>query len=247
MRSGLLLAALLLAGGPPPPSPIVIRHDRDDGAYRALGARFPMVGLVVPDGEGTLVAPTWVLTAAHVARDVAHRRTRQVRFGTTAYEITGVYLHPDWQDGGPHDLALLQLARPIAGILPADLYPDRDEAGQLVTFVGRGDTGTGQTGPTRRDGLLRGATNRVDAADDAWLYFTFDAPPAATDLEGISGPGDSGGPALIERGERVFVAGISVWGSPGEQGRGTYGAKEGYTRVSSYRDWIRERMEAGTR
>src|SRR5262249_54492546 len=84
----------------------------------------------------------------------------------------------------------------------------------------------------------RGATNKIDAADKEWLYFTFDSPETATDLEGISGPGDSGGPALIQVNGKLYIAGVSVWGNPGKNGRGTYGAREGYTRVSSYYDWI---------
>jgi hypothetical protein len=64
---------------------------------------------------------------------------------------------------------------------------------------------------SQEDRRLRAATNRVEKADGPFLQFRFDAPedPNVTDLEGISGPGDSGGPAYIERAARV----------PGEQGQ----------------------------
>ena len=80
-----LLSALWLTSA----EAIVIRHDRDDADYRALGEKFTAVCAVIPDGEGTLVAPRWVLTAAHVAQGV--RRDRGgVQFGAVVYEmVTG--------------------------------------------------------------------------------------------------------------------------------------------------------------
>ena len=59
--------------------------------------------------------------------------------------------------------------------------------------------GTGLTGPTDGDGRLRAATNVIDNVDGNYFLFSFSPPedPSATDLEGIGGPGDSGGPAFI--------------------------------------------------
>jgi secreted trypsin-like serine protease len=90
--------------------------------------------------------------------------------------------------------------------------------------------------------VLRGATNRVDGADDYWLYFTFDAPgsPGVTELEGVSGGGDSGAPAYLKVGGQLFVAGISSR-SRDTNGNGVepdYGDEDLYTRVSSYGKWI---------
>jgi hypothetical protein len=64
---------------------------------------------------------------------------------------------------------------------------------------------------SQEDRRLRAATNRVEKADGPFLQLRFDAPedPNVTDLEGISRPGDSGGPAYIERAARV----------PGAQGQ----------------------------
>lgn len=65
-----------------------------------------------------------------------------------------------------------------------------------------------------------------------------------TPLEGISGPGDSGGPALIETADGLRVAGLSVASSGRPKGR--YGALEFYSRVSPQVTWIREiTMPAG--
>ena len=60
----------------------------------------------------------------------------------------------------------------------------------------------------------------------------FDAPPAGTDLEGVGGPGDSGGPALINAGGMWRVAGVSSASMDGRPSK--YGVTDVYTRVSSY-------------
>ncbi len=112
--------------------------------------------------------------------------------------------------------------------------------------VGAGMRGTGLTGPVEDDGRIRGATNRIDEAAEAWLRFVFDAPDAenATDLEGISGPGDSGGPALLVIDGTASIAGINSGqddvATGGQPGR--YGVSEYYTRVSSYIPWIEQTM-----
>ena len=48
--------------------------------------------------------------------------------------------------------------------------------------------------------------------------FDFDQPPRGTDLEGIPGAGDSGGPALLIIGGRAVVAGVSSLVEPGPGG-----------------------------
>ena len=75
--------------------------------------------------------------------------------------------------------------------------------------------------------------------NDTWLTFEFTAPPGGTPLEGISGPGDSGGPALIERDGKYLVAGVSSGNSGGDGEHCRYGTTEYYARVSTSADWIR--------
>jgi hypothetical protein len=231
------LATLIIALVSHPASAIVTRHDRDDARYVALGAQFPAAVTVLPDGSGVLIAPNWVLTAGHVARGVAKRSPR-VEIDGREHEVARVFVHPKWQEMGPHDVGLLQLTSLAQRVTPAELYTADDEVGQVVTFVGRGDTGTGLTGPQTADGKKRGATNRVESADDDWIIFNFDEGDDATDLEGVSGPGDSGGPALLIREGKVYTLGVSVFSDGRGKGPGRYGVLEGYTRVSTHRGWI---------
>jgi hypothetical protein len=223
---------------------IIIRHDRDDAKYLELGSHFPAVCSIGRAGEGALISPEWIVTAAHVAKGSS---SPTVDCNGVQYKIVAKFIFPDWQDMAPNDIGLIKLAKPVKEIDPLGIYDGKDETGKTVTFVGRGGTGTGLTGPTHEDRKRRGATSVVERADHEWLYFTFHDSSTATDLEGISGPGDSGGPALIEKEGKWYVAGISVWGQPGPKGRGTYGAKEGYTRVSSYLDWIHDTLQGKTK
>jgi len=249
-----LLASMLLvastgaigparAGG----AAIVTRHDTDPAAHRALAERFPsLVHLNLPDGEAVLIEPSWVLTAAHVGIEVQPGHTLTIAGRDVA--AAAVFIHPAWDDG-PHDLALIRLAEPVAHVEPVRPYRERDEVGQVIYLVGAGHGGNGLSGPDGIPGELRAATNRVDEASDDWLKFRFDDPreadSAATALEGVSGPGDSGGPAYVERGGIQYVAGISSGqGTRATGGReGVYGVTEFYTRVSSDYEWIRGTLD----
>jgi hypothetical protein len=218
---------------------IVIRHDRPDSLYLALGARFPAVAKVGHAGDGVLIADRWILTAGHIAASVDRAHAR-VLVGVDSFAIARAIVHPKWQELGPHDIGLLELDRPVTGVKPLPLYPGTDEKGQLATLVGHGDTRTGRGGAWKMDGLARGAVSRVVGTDEDHLIFRFETPPKGESLSGAPGRGDSGGPALLERNGQVYVAGISSAGFDGAHGPGTYGAVDHFTRVSQYVDWIRK-------
>ncbi len=194
------------------------------------------------DGMGSLIKPNWILSAAHVAAELSPGK--KITFGETEYSIQQIVLHPNFcnyglnDDMAQHDIALIQLDQPVEDVPRLPLYLKSDELEKIVTFVGRGDFGTGLIGPDQVDGKLRKATNRVEEADEQWLIFKFDAPPGGTDLEGISGPGDSGGPALLEVDRKWAIAGVSSGQKSDGFGEGHYGVREYYTRVSKYVDWI---------
>jgi enamidase len=146
------------------------------------------------------------------------------------------------------DLALVRVAPALEGVEPVPLHRGRDELGRSVRFFGRGGQGTGRAGLLGDDGKLRGATNTVSEVVPRWLVFDFDEPAGASDLEGISGPGDSGGAALIEVAGSWAIAGVSSWQARGEAaGEGRYGVREHYARVSSYQSWIDATLTGGER
>ena len=171
-----------------PAHAIVIRHDvddaeyvQDDGAYPAVFEFFDRRG-----GVATLVGPQWALTVGHVGQEV--RPGHQVTIAGRSYTVERVILHPEWETK-MLEMALLELDRPVHGVEPIPPYEKEDELGQIVIFVGRGDTGTGLTGPISQDHKLRAATNRVERVEGDMLVFRFDAPEDehVTPLEGVSG------------------------------------------------------------
>jgi hypothetical protein len=250
MRPAALLAFSLLL--PLGSDAIVVRHDRDDAGFIRMAQRYRCTvtfrDLNPPAlaGMGSLVAPQWVLTAAHVAATLG--RGSVAEMDGRQYAVEQIVLHPEWRrdQDVEVDIALVHLAEPNRSCTPARLYTDSDEVELVVTFVGRGATGTGLTGVggRKRDGEMRAATNRVTRAEGPTLQFRFDAPGDAgvTDMEGISGSADSGGPAYIERDGVLFTIGVSSWQNAKVAGGkiGAYGVLEHYTRVSHFADWIRD-------
>lgn len=242
---------------------MIVRHDVESSTYHISEEEFPAVIQVqnhkegektICDGMGMLIHSEWILTAAHVANELSTSST-PVLVGRKPYAIKQVVIHPHWQDADriksiKHDIALIQLESPASDILPLSLYSKNDEIGQIVTFVGWGDYGNGLEGVLGNDSQLRKSNNRIEKADAQWLVFRFDEPSRALETEGISGPGDSGGPALIKTEGGYFLAGISsAQSSEAEYNQeedwqekegkeGVYGVWEYYTRVSKYFDWI---------
>lgn len=249
----LLLLLLVIAQAFAPADSIIRRHDVDDARYvdyaQTLSARFSIVRYNRTDVAGTLVGPTWILSAAHVAKSI-QPGSKLIAFDGDSLVVEGVTLHPDWlRDGSPHDIALIELSDSVHLPEYPSLYSGSDELDRIVVMIGNGDIGTGLTGPTGNDGLFRAATNRIDEVSPNWIRWRFDNPDVdrnrVTDLEGISGPGDSSSPAFFELEDGTFViAGVSSGQSTRETNgqNGRYGVVEFYARTSTYVDWIESVM-----
>jgi secreted trypsin-like serine protease len=269
------LAALMALDPSAPANAVIMRHDVDNARYLALGEqhRDVLVELGLPaqsdgapmlySGMGTLIAPDWVVTAAHAAKYLLDNpppngAPRYVFIKGRGYAVERIVVHPQYnEEGYVNDIALIHLTHAITEAAPACLYEGSDEVGQVATLVGTGYQGNGRDGPVAHpDGALRGSTVRVGMANRTELTWKFHAPGerGVTPLEGISGPGDSGGPALLQTRAGFCIAGISssqrvevqldARGQPlaNQTGEGHYGVTEVYTRVSRYVSWIRETM-----
>ncbi|RZQ55931.1 serine protease [Pseudidiomarina tainanensis] len=229
-------------------TPIVIRHDVKDGSYLATQADFPPLATLYKIGaHGTLVHEKWVVTAAHTVFCVTPGTA--IRIGDKIVEVKARYSHPDYERNGDNDIALIELAEPLNSPVTARLYAGSNEVGKDVWFIGSGGTGNGLTGQTvnykENAGVLRKAQNRIESARGNEITFTFDKGVKALPLEGVSGNGDSGGPAFIKRGGEYWLLGISSRADSWFKEMGEYGVNEVYTRVSAHLPWI-EAMFAAT-
>jgi len=220
-------------------SAIIIRHDVDDQKYLDLGQEYSSSVAYIRDCAGTLIESDWVLTAAHCVQG-REESIVLARHIDKEYRVEKLLVHPKYSSGEnqQHDIALIQLKEFVKNGNPAKLYNSKDEKGKPVVFVGRGGYGNGRDGKIEEDGKERGSTNTVIDTSEQWIEFLFDAPENATVLEGISGSGDSGGPAFITIDSQLYVAGVSSYQLRNGNEKSTYGVSEYYARVSSNIEWI---------
>ena len=239
-RPSLLLTLLLIAAtlsafiaAVVPDSGKAFRGDRKDAkteVIRGVGVpegKYPFVaavGVANASGSlkrlfcgGSLIAPSYVLTAAHC---VVGAKTDQIAVvvGQTAFDseqgesrtLTAIMIHPDFsQRTLRNDVALLQLNAPIQSITPVALVGAGDSsfdmAGTGLTVVGWGNTVRSghNSDPTRfPERLQEGAISVVGSANCAkqWRRIGFKKKFSPSLLLCTSarrfGPGDSGSPVF---------------------------------------------------
>ncbi|MFC6840077.1 S1 family peptidase [Xanthomonas theicola] len=215
---------------------VIIRADVEDAGYRVPTSALPALVDLPGEGQGVLIAPQWVVTAAHAAPMQRQGMDEQVSIGGAAREVKRVVTYPGYEKlpdrliqealstgdlsklaaflASSNDIALIQLASPVTDVAPIALYRGDQEVGMTAELVGKGASGNGSAGQELRSPhrtVLRHAFNVIVGADQRYVWYRFDSPPSALPLEGITGSGDSGGPLLIGDGSSRRLIGLASW------------------------------------
>ncbi|TQV89340.1 S1 family peptidase [Aliikangiella coralliicola] len=258
---------------------MVIRHDVKPESYLVNESEYPAIFPLFVDGEvkecvATLIDKEWAVTAAHCTVLIGENTSHKVTINGHDNKVTAVFIPSQFgsfeairdkqgnimeyrenvKDWG-YDIALLKLESPVDNVKPVPLYKQTDEIGKRILLLGWGDYATGEKGISVEepvnDGKFRQAENLITSVDENVLHFDFEPPssPNALRLEGVNGPGDSGGPALVSTQSGRALVGVSSGGgyedsSPLISGNpNRYGWKESYIRISKLYPWIKKTME----
>jgi Trypsin len=247
-----------------PAQAIIIRHDVPDARYLRLGNAFPSVGKLIVNNtyrcSGTLIYRRWVLTAAHCLDDNFSSATFTV--GRTSYFSNRAFMHPAWLRSNKKlelgvDIGLIRLNRPVIGVRPALLFPQRVPVVKRVgTYVGFGDTGTGYlpNWSLNGNGKKRGAVNAIDAygsfyGDSNRLVLSdFDngydwnnelGSSVPYLLEGSPAKGDSGGAVFVNRRLASVISFVQAGSTYSfDRADSDYGDLVASVRVAPFFSWI---------
>jgi secreted trypsin-like serine protease len=177
---------------------------------------------------GSLIASSWVLTAAHCADFLSGPEEVAVAVSRTNLDSTegqrvavrSIHVHPDWDpDALSPDVALLELAEPVAGVTPIRLASASDDvfeaAGTPLTVIGWGNTLTKPKKANFPNALREVVVPVVadapcDKANHGLVTVETQLCAGAKGLDSCGG--DSGGPLLATAGATAIQVGIVSWG-----------------------------------
>ncbi|KAH8386556.1 hypothetical protein KR093_001197, partial [Drosophila rubida] len=214
----------------------------------ALGWPANFDGTIFYRCGGALIAPNFVLTAAHCINFGGQLPTT-VRLGGENltlgmgedHAIRRVFTHPNYTDDGAYnDIALLELdaSQPSRRKIVC-LWPKPELATNELTAIGYGQL---QFAGLSSMQLLKAALQHVAPAECQPHYQQEDLPTGLAESQVCAGDpkglgdtcqGDSGGPLLMLSKFEWYAVGITSLGHGCASGPPSI-----YTRVSSYLDWV---------
>jgi secreted trypsin-like serine protease len=197
---------------------------------------------------GALIAPSWVVTAAHCAFDKTPPAI-SVRAGTTdvgqggeVAQVADIVVNPAFNTQSPAgDIALLRLATPVKA---APIAPATAAAPGTATRI----LGWGQTCPRVNCGQIPTTLQQLDThiVEGAKCTSVFDgtAELCTDNPGGTAGAcfGDSGGPEIVRDGDHWLLVGVTS--RPGNNDPVCASAPSIYTSVVAYAPWIAEKTKA---
>jgi len=252
----------------------------------SIGAAHAVVGGVVDDnsadspfgGVGSLtrnghevysavlIAPQYVLTAAHVVQGTLFPGTFSFNLNVGAdlsfsVPVTDIYINPEYKgfkpraDGTVHgDLAVLRLAHPVPPGTPVyHLHEGVVAPGQPIVFVGYGAGGDApgnserapqasvkRLGISSIERLLSGGTNATPP--DVFVFRSAPMLSAPGRRAGLA-VGDSGSPAFVQGADGTLeLAGINTFIFGSRAAPGSFVAGGGGVVLGPHADWINSVM-----
>ena len=186
---------------------------------------YEAVGIVNDQCTGTLIAPNAVLTAAHCVEGMS-ASNGSFEVGGQTYSTKSFHVHPN----ADADLAVMILNEDVQGITPYQLNRTTPYVGQMLTLVGFGATGNGNSGHNGSFGVKHEGQTPIDQITNDLIIWNFD-----NNNESNTAPGDSGGPAFVELDGQLFIAGVT---SGGDRADAAIGDTSYDGRVDSFVNWI---------
>lgn len=159
---------------------------QEDSGHPAVGFLLAQKSGGLGICTGTLIGTQTVLTAAHCLDEII---SAKFRLGSTDYVVSKGVQHSQYSSSviNAYDLGLVVLSSKVSGVMPAPLAKAPPQAGQLITVVGYGVTGTDQT----NYGTKRVTQNLIASVKNQ--YFRYDG---SSNGAGNTCQGDSGGPSF---------------------------------------------------